>query len=100
MGRKTLQAAEIEAEPGFLVIAIGRFQIITDLLASHTEYPWCITAISQCNPSSEAPAKICNRNDWMNYRHVSRRPRSSPASQPEKAAKRRDDAHMRQPTLF
>lgn len=89
-------AAEIESEPGYLVIAIGRFQIIAELLETLGTHPWCITAISQCNTANEAPVKICNRNDWLNYRIVTR-DRSSP---PLKAAKRRDEAHTRQPTLF
>lgn len=92
-------AAEIESEPGYLVIAIGRFQIIAELLETLGTHPWCITAISQCNTANEAPVKICNRNDWQNYRIVTRdRQRSSPP--PKAATKRRDEAHTRQPTLF
>lgn len=95
----TALAIEIESEPGYLVIAIGRFQIIAELLDTLGTFPWCITAIAQCNTAGEPPVKICNRNDWQNYRIVTRdRARSSP---PLKAAtKRRDEAHTRQPTLF
>lgn len=92
-------AAEVESTPGYLVVAIGRFQILSDLLASPESFPWCLTVIAR-NGCAETPAKICNRVDWQIYRSATIAGVPRPPLSPKAATKRRDDAHMRQPTLF
>ena len=91
----TQLAEEIEADPRYLVVAIGRFQILADLVVAPDSYPWCITVIPSVG--GESPAKICSHADWRAYRTATA---PVPQSPPPPKSKRRDDEHMKQPTLF
>ena len=106
-------AQEIEHSGTHLVVAIGRFEMISDLIAHPGSYAWCVSAVSRITPEGQrpAPAVLRRQSDWTNLRDLDTVP-SAPAvippsvpvlpspTPPPPATVRRDDHITRQPMLF
>lgn len=107
-------ASEVEYSGHHLVVAVGRFMLIDELVRHQdpSTLPWCVSAIARRPQPTEPnqPHVLRTRADWHELvawaESVADRtsaqptpPAVAPSPQPTKA-QRRDDHITRQPTLF
>jgi cell division septation protein DedD len=109
------QARRVEADPRFAVVAIGRFEMTDDLIASPREkFPWALSAVCRhdatyigvlrnpeavteflflCPPQFDTPASLPPAKREPKQTAKPTKPESKPAPKPSKAAEL-------QPSLF
>ncbi len=83
-------ASEIEADDRFAVVAIGRFELIRDVVAAHRDaYPWGLSVVSRIDPNYKAVLRT--REELAEFVLLAPQPqpkptRSSPSSSPYPAS--------------
>lgn len=98
------QARRVEADPRFAVVAIGRFQMLDELVAAPREtFPWALSVV--CRHDSTYLAVLRNADDVTEFLFLCPPQFDTPASlpaptqQPAKPATKPKPAEL-QPSLF
>ena len=98
-----LLAAQINRDPLFEVVAIGRFVMIEDLMQRGDDLPWGVSVLHRDQP--ETIGRVWSERDWNEFRHAALAPlpkvlteEQPPASPPPD--QRRDTQHRQQLSLF
>lgn len=56
-------AIELEADDRFAVVAIGRFELIANLVTAHADaYPWGVSVVSRVDPTYRG---VCRTRDEL-----------------------------------